>query len=329
MYTVKNILSKTNFLLQRNPRIEKNTNWRKYIPEPYKSIITITSDFELAWAWRYSKDNKDSLLFALEKGRKERNNIPLILKLCETYKIPITWATVGHLFLEKCSRTEGKPHSQLGRLPHFENKYWLFESEDWYEYDPCSDVNKAPEWYCPDLIKSILASKIEHEIACHTFSHIDCSDSICPGEIFNDEIAECKKLAGLSGLELRSFVHPGHTTGNLDNLVKAGFNSFQTDPGNILGYPVRHKNGLWELKRSYELVYRNDWSIDYHIYRYSEIINRAIKNNAVCNFWFHPSFENIFLADILPSVFQQIDKERNDIWVTRVGDYVKWLNKSE
>ena len=52
-------LSKLNFLIRRNPRIEQNKYYRKFIPEPYKAVVTITADFELACAWRYLKRSKE------------------------------------------------------------------------------------------------------------------------------------------------------------------------------------------------------------------------------------------------------------------------------
>ena len=128
------------------------------------------------------------------------------------------------------------------------------------------------------------------------------------------------------GLKLDSFVHPGHTIGNLTTLSELGFTSFQSDPGNILGYPIMHKNGLWELKRTYEFTYRKDWSIDYHIYRYKKIIDRAVENKTVCNFWFHPSFSKTFLQKVIPEIFKHLDTFRNNIWITTVGAYVEWLN---
>ena len=326
---LKSQLSKINFILGRNPKIEKFSSFRRFIPEPYHSVITISADFELAWAWRYTKSSSDPLAKTLKKAELERKNVPVILELCEKFNIPVSWMTVGHLFLENCSKENGIPHADLPRLAHFENEFWKFEGDDWFEYDPCSNYKDAPEWYAPDLIEMILQSKVKHEIGCHTFSHIDCRDGVCPAGLFEAEVKECQKIAAKFNIELKSFVHPGHTIGNLDKLAEMGFTSFQSDPGNILGYPVRHKNGLWELKRTYEFVYRKDWSIDYHIYRYKKIIERAIKNHSVCNFWFHPSFEERFLLEIMPTIFSYLDSQRKNVFITTVQNYINWLNEQQ
>lgn len=329
------LLSKINFAIGRNPKVEKTWDFRKFIPEPYKSVLLITADFELAWAWRYSKNIFNPLESALEMARRERNNIPVILELCEEYDIPVTWLTVGHLFLEECERvnggmgkrTERVAHPEIPGIKHFENEFWKYEKDDWFEYDPCSNFKEAPEWYCPDLIRLILDSKVKHEIGCHTFSHIDCRDSVCSPELFEAEISECKKAAEKFGLELKSFVHPGHTIGNLDKLAELGFTSYRTDYRKVLGYPKLYKNNLWEFEQTAQLYYRKEWSPDYHLKRYKKIIDRAIKSNTVCNLWFHPSVEEYFIENIMRKFFNYISRFKNELLVTTVTDYVNIINE--
>ena len=45
--------------------------------------------------------------------------------------IPITWATVGHLFLDSCRDYENHP-----TLENFENDFWLFDKDNWFENVP-------------------------------------------------------------------------------------------------------------------------------------------------------------------------------------------------
>ena len=75
-------------------------------------------------------------------GEKERRHVPLILRLLEDYSIPITWATIGHLFLDSCARSaSGLAHEHMPR-PVTDGTW----SGDWYRPDPCSDLQKAPAW---------------------------------------------------------------------------------------------------------------------------------------------------------------------------------------
>jgi peptidoglycan/xylan/chitin deacetylase (PgdA/CDA1 family) len=323
---VKAILSKINFKSGRNPVIKGVADYTRFIPEPYKAVVIFSADFELAWAWRYTKSAQNPLQKALDKAKLERENIPRILALCEQYYIPVTWFTVGHLFLENCEKIDGIPHPELPRPPNFENDWWRFEGADWFEHDPCTDYKTDPLWYCPDLIEMILGSKVNHEIGCHTFSHIDCRDNTCTSVHFQAEIEACIKAAMRLGIaNMRSFVHPAHAIGNLDTLAKLGFTSYRSNYANILGYPKKHKNGIWEFEQTADFVYRKEWSVNYHIFRYIEIIKRAIKSHTLCYYWFHPSFDAAFVEKILPEVFKFINDNRNKIWVTTHSDYVRWL----
>lgn len=323
---VKSYLSKLKFLMGFTPIIENSQYCKEYIPKPFKAVLTITADFELAWAWRYTKGTDNPLQTAFRKATLERNNLPGIIKLCEDFNIPITWATVGHLFLENCECKDNIKHSEIPKINPYSGPFWDFQGKDWFEHDPCGNYKDNPEWYAPDLIKMILDSPVNHEIGCHTFSHIDCRDDACPPVLLRAELQRCKELASEWGIELKSFVHPGHTIGNLDVLADEGFTNFRTDFRNVLGYPKKHKNGLWEFEQTAEFALRSGWSIDYHIYRYKEIIRRAIKSNTVCVFWFHPSFDEAFVNQIWPEVFSYINEKREDILVTTHRDYVAFLN---
>lgn len=321
--SLKSQLSKLNFWLGRNPQIEKGIDHNPFIPSPLKSVVLFSADFELAWAPRYDKNQNDPLNFALQLAKRERKNIPKILQVCEQYNIPITWATVGHLFLDKCQN-----HPEIPHVPGYTGQFWDFSGKDWFEYDPGSDVENAPEWYAPDLIKMILQSNVAHEIGCHTFSHIDCRDEVCPSELMEAELTACKEAARNWPVDLKSFVHPGHTIGHLDQLRKADFTSFRTDYRNRLGYPKDHGNGLWELQQTAEIQLREGWSPSYHAHRYIEIIKRAMQSKTVCVFWFHPSFETSVIEHILPKVFAFLDEHREEIWITTHGTYCDFLNQN-
>lgn len=326
MNEIKAILSKLRFELGNTPKIIKRIDNQDFIPKPYKSVVLISADFELAWAWRYAKSSMDSYSMSIEKATQERKNVPEILKLCEKYNIPITWATVGHLFLESCQRHNGIAHAEIPKVHHYQGPFWDFSGNDWFEYDPCTNYQENNLWYCPDLVRQIIDSPVEHELANHTFSHIDCRDNICSPELFKAELRASKKIANEYGISLSSFVHPGHTIGNLDILKDEGFTNFRTDFRNVLGYPLKHENGLWEFEQTAEFNIRKEWSIDYHIYRYISILKRAIKSNTVAVFWFHPSFDAVIIEKIWPEVFRFMNEYRDTIWITTHREYVNWLD---
>jgi peptidoglycan/xylan/chitin deacetylase (PgdA/CDA1 family) len=322
-------LQQINFLIGRNPKLEKRSDWRKFIPEPYKAVVLISADFELAWAGRYSKSSPDPLQKSLSKARLERENMPVLLSLCERFNIPITWLTVGHLFLDSCLKVDGSPHPEIPRLPHFENNWWRYVGDDWFEHDPCTNYHVDPLWYCPDLIEQILNSKVKHEIGCHTFSHIDCRNDVCKPELFSAELEACAQAAKRFGIDkMVSFVHPGHMIGNLKTLAEMGYTNFRTDYDNILGYPKKHTTGMWVFNTTLEFDYFPLWSISSQIKRYIKLFERAKKNNSVAYIWFHPSFNRLFAECVLPVVFKWLDDNRNDIWLVNKAEYVNFLNEN-
>ena len=327
--TVRSNLSKIKFAMGFNPRVIKEAPSQDFIPEGYSSVLTITADFELAWAPRYTNSSRDPYSKAVRLATRERRNIPILLQHCESYNIPITWATVGHLFLQSCEPHQGVKHPEIASVPHYNGKYWSYKGDDWFEFDPCTSLEEDPLWYAPDLVDSILSSRVNHEIGCHTFSHIDCREEVCPPELFQSELIRCKELAAQRSISLKSFVHPGHTIGHLALLEDLGFTSYQTDPGNILGYPIKHFSKLWELQRTMALDLRSQWSLKYHIDRFKKIVDRSMDHGLVCNFWFHPSVHSSIVDEVFPQLLEHIDQRRSHIWIGRMSDYVHFLNDSE
>ena len=52
----------------------------------------------------------------------------------------------------------------------------LYVVGDWFDADPGSEragESDWPNWYGPDMIRSILDRRVRHEVGCHTFSHVD------------------------------------------------------------------------------------------------------------------------------------------------------------
>ena len=326
---ISGIRSKISFELGRNPRIAaRPESTRKYVPREFDCVLLISADFELAWAWRYAIGKQGSLPDPLQFARQARQNIPLILDLCDTYRIPITWGTVGHLFLDSCRRSEkGMAHASLSRLPYFRNEWWAYESGDWFDADPCSSLESDNAWYAPDLIEKILASRAGHEIGCHTFSHIDCSDAICPEKVIVDELKQCQEAAAKFGVRLESFIFPGHTMGNFEAIKKCGFTSVRTNYLNEIGYPVKDEFGLWRFPASAEMIRKPAWSLSYNLYRYRKMVERATRNKAVLNLWFHPSMPTADAPGLFEGIFRAIRQTGKKCWVTTMREYRMWLDE--
>lgn len=112
----------TGLLPRVNPEV--SNGWT--LPQPYRAALVISADFELAWGWQHVRTTGAARALALAKAAQARRNLPVLFDLFDLfdrYDVPVTWATVGHLFLESCNGN-GAAHPEVRRLPYFENEYW-------------------------------------------------------------------------------------------------------------------------------------------------------------------------------------------------------------
>lgn len=277
-----------------------------------RAAASISADFELNWAFRCMPPaNRDKL------GTAERQNVPYILALLDQFNIPITWATVGHLFLQSC-KCDGKfPHNDMPRPPA--NPRW---QGDWYKHDPCSDVFRDPLWYAPDLVQQVINAKVAHEVGSHTFSHIDFSPQTSDRELVEREMQESLKAVEGYGLKLKALVYPynhmGHSYHEL--LHQFGIIAVRHRDDKVrLSYPERSPAGVYKIYESMNLR-----STSFYDYRdKAEIfIENAVESGTAYHLWFHPSddrgtFEKEF-REILEVIQQH--REAGHMWVATMGD---------
>jgi len=285
-------------------------SYNKHQPSKFnKGIVVFSADFEMAWAFRFSKtENKNAESLAI----RERENVPVLVELFEKFHIPITWVTVGHLFLDKCESKNSVKHVEMQRPKFFENRNWRFQNGDWYEDDPCSNYMDAPAWYAPDLIGLINKSKVNHDIGCHTFSHIDCTYENCDKELMDNELDRCLDEAKKKDICLKSFVFPGGTFGNYESLKEHGFTSYRKPSRFNIDNPYVDKFGLVAIPSTFGLDKDPyNWSIGFHKKIISKYIKKAIKSKQVCHFWFHPSMDKWYLDNIFPFILLEVSQEVN------------------
>ena len=183
------------------------------------AVFVVSIDLEMSWGAIHHGQPQENRLYA-----KERQMVRAVLDLMEEYHIGATWAIVGHLFLASCAPVEGRNHPEIVR-PDYQ-----WHSGDWYDQDPCSDVEREPTWYAPDLLKAIRESSSSQEIGSHSFGHIIVGDPGCDREAFRSDVAACVSTAAENGIELRSFVFPRNSIGHVDVLEEAGFTAYRGHP---------------------------------------------------------------------------------------------------
>jgi len=185
-----------------------------------QGVFTISLDFELLWgSFDSGKHRKFIDHFEHDGGAfaATRAIVDRLLELFHKYDVRVTWATLGHLFLDHCETIDGIKHPDMPRPQHS----WF--PGDWYAHDPCKDYRAEPLWYGRDLVEKILAAEPRHEIGSHSFSHVIFSDRGCTAEVAEAEISKCVELARPFNLKLESFVFPRNQLGHLDLLPKYGF----------------------------------------------------------------------------------------------------------
>lgn len=325
--SLKGLLTRATFILTDKPYVKKdNIDRNKKFPNREKGGLIISADFELSWAWRYTKTGSDYI----QKGKQGRENFPLIIKILEEYNIPISFATVGHLFLETCKKGE---HDWMSRIPYFDD-HWKYTSGDWFDHDPYSDYKKAPEWYAPDLIKMIIDSKVEHEIGCHTFTHIDFSDKNCPKNVAVDEIKACEQAAEKFDVKLKSIVFPGGTWGNISVLKDNNFLIYRRNFGKYdLHYPFRDEFGLLVTPTSGALEFNLNygWSAKFFLKKLKRHIDKAIESGTIAHLWFHPSCNSFFIKNIFPHFFKYAvaKREKGELWIGTMQEIADYINHNK
>jgi peptidoglycan/xylan/chitin deacetylase (PgdA/CDA1 family) len=285
------------------------------------AAVSISADFELNWAFRSRPaEERDRL------GITERDNVPYILDLLTEFAVPITWATVGHLFLSSCACVGKSAHRNMPRPPL--NTRW---QGDWYKHDPCTDLRSDPLWYAPDLIEQVIGARVAHEIGSHSFSHIDFSSQTSNRELVKREIEECLAAMAPFGLRLRSLVYPFNRMGHAyhDLLHRFGIIVVRhRDEAIRLSYPERSASGVYKIYESMNLR-----SADHYHYRDKAelFIARAVEQGASYHLWFHPSdpravFQKEFY-EILRIIQQQ--REAGNVWVATMGDLASYCEARE
>jgi hypothetical protein len=282
-----------------------------------RASATISADFEMAWAFRGRNEEE-----RLQHGVTCRRNVPYLVAILEEAEIPITWATVGHLFLERCEHDPlGVAHEDMLRPP--KNLRW---DGDWYRHDPCTDWETDPHWYAPDLIQLIRSSKVKHEIGSHSFSHMDFSEDTSTRELVEQELRACIKVMAPYGLHLRSLVYPFNNMGHhyLDSIGALGLTAVRHRDKKVrLSYPERTSSGVYKLYESMNLRRSRRYN---YIEKVRIFLDEAMKRQAAYHLWFHPSDPTELFEHEFYEIVQEIAARRRagQLWVTSMANLTSY-----
>ena len=282
-----------------------------------RAAACISVDFEMSWAFRHV-----STAEARDQGRRERENIPHLLQIFERCGFPITWATIGHLFLESCTRSRhGLAHPEMPRP--LRNPHW---TGDWYMHDPCTNYKQDPLWYAPDLIQNILDSPVRHDIGTHSFSHIDFSPACSDPVLARRELEESAVAMQRFGLVPKSLVYPFNRMGHTDLLADSSITAvrYRDRVGRIrLAYPERMPSGVHKFYES--MILRTSTHYAY-LDKVKLFLEKAMARQAVFHLWFHPSDPlSVAETELLP-ILRHLDGTRREgsVWVATMAEIASY-----
>jgi peptidoglycan/xylan/chitin deacetylase (PgdA/CDA1 family) len=285
-----------------------------------RGVFTLSLDFELIWG---TLDLFGPSGFARACEIERTEVIDRLLALLAEYEVPATWCILGHLFLDHCPTGDSPKHAEIVRPQH------AWHPADWFASDPGGTESTAPLFFGRSLVEKIRSCPAEQEIGSHSFSHVIFGDPGCSAETASTELAECVRLAGEMGIELRSFAFPRNQVGHLDILRQHGFSCFRGPEPNWyeadrwpevvqrLGrlidvlriarppvvLPRRDESGLWDIPGSamYFPMHggRRFLPLSWRVRRAVKGLNAAARERRVFHLWFHPTN----LADQTESMF--------------------------
>lgn len=168
--------------------------------------VVISIDAELGWGFH---DLDDPPMARVEAGRSGWSTL---LGILDEHEIPTTWAVVGHLMLDACDGV----HADHASIP------------GWFDHERGEWRDRRDLRFGRDLIADLLDSPTGHEIACHTFSHVQFDDPRVTREIANVEIEAAIHAADALGIEYDSFIFPRNAVGHRDLLAAHDFTCYRS-----------------------------------------------------------------------------------------------------
>ncbi|USZ68119.1 polysaccharide deacetylase family protein [Halorussus salilacus] len=165
--------------------------------------VVLSLDAELAWGFHDLDDPPG------DRVESSRESWLRLLELFDDFDVPATWAVVGHLMLDSCDGEHSDHPTPDG----------------WFDPDPGTWEGRDDRWYGAELVDAVEDADADHEVASHTFSHVEFAHT--SREIAAAEMRECVELAEDRGLSLDSMVFPRNYVGHRDVLAAYGLTAYR------------------------------------------------------------------------------------------------------
>jgi peptidoglycan/xylan/chitin deacetylase (PgdA/CDA1 family) len=165
---------------------------------PVGSVV-VSVDAELGWGHH---DIPDPPMDRTEGARAGWSHL---VDLFDRYEVPATWAVVGHLFLDDCDGVHADHPAPTG---------WFARERGEWQSRPDLRFGRG-------LVEDLQDADADHDVGCHTFSHVEFGDPDTSRELAAAEVRESLAAARDRDLEMRSFVFPRNNVGHRSVLAAA------------------------------------------------------------------------------------------------------------
>lgn len=167
--------------------------------------VVISVDAELGWGFHDQADPPAERIESAREGWRR------LLDLFERYRVPATWAVVGHLFLDDCDGA----HADHPAPP------------EWFERERSTWRDRPDVRFGPDLVGNLLGSAVDHDVGSHTYSHVVFDEPWVDRAVVSAELEAANEVAAAAGVENRSFVFPRNKVGFREVLADHGFAAYR------------------------------------------------------------------------------------------------------
>ncbi len=166
--------------------------------------VVISVDAELGWGFHDLEDLPDRIDNARQGWRD-------LLDILTQYDLPATWGIVGHLMLSECDGN----HADHPLGP------------SWFRRERGVWADRPDVRFGNGLVEAVQQARPDHEIASHSFSHVDFGAPGTTDETVRAELRAAEDAAEALGVDLRSFIFPRNHVGHRRELADAGFDCYR------------------------------------------------------------------------------------------------------
>ncbi len=163
--------------------------------------VVISVDAELGWGFHDLPSPPHDRVAAARPGWRR------LVSLFDEFDVPATWAIVGHLFLGDCDGHHADHPAPGG----------------WFAHERGPDRMDSMLRYGYDLVEDVRTADADHEIGCHTFSHVEFGAQPTTQQLARAELSASVDAARARDVSLSSFVFPRNRVGHRATLAEAGF----------------------------------------------------------------------------------------------------------